>query len=320
MPPLLAGTAQGWPRLPALEWLLARAERTRLAQRDWRGWLAPRATVAGVVAAALALQQARLPDSLRQYWLATPVHWTAGLDTVRLHPQGLLQLGADEAGQLTDDFARVFAGSGWELAACDGRELLLSGAQLAVCEADDPALWRGQSPRAGLVRGADASVMRRLGAEMEMWLHDHPVNRRRQAAGAATISALWLWGQGPAAAAVPATGLGLLLAQDLYARSWWRLCGAPVQGLPERWAGGDRTAWPATVSRQTVVVPWSGEHPAAVAQQLEEQWILPLLADWRARHFGALCLIAGRDRFQLTSGARWRAWRRRHPWWESLLA
>src|SRR5258706_13596320 len=86
MPPLLAGTAQGWPRLPALEWLLARAERTRLAQRDWRGWRAPPAAGARVVGAGRAVQQGRRPGLFPPDWAAKPRARTAGARTRRAAP------------------------------------------------------------------------------------------------------------------------------------------------------------------------------------------------------------------------------------------
>jgi hypothetical protein len=320
MPPLVNGKAEGWPRLPALEFLLARARRLQLAARDWREQLRPGLAAAGVVAAAQAQQHSRPHDPTRHHWLATPVHWTAGMDTVRLHPQGLLTLDASEATQLAMDYARVFAGSGWELAATGGRELLFSGAPVADCQADDPALWCGQSPKAGMARGRGARILRQLGAEMEMWLHEHPVNRRRTAAGSPSISALWLWGNGPAPASVAADDVGMLLANDLYARSWWQLCGAPRLPLPVSWSQRAPAAAALPAGRQTVVLPWTGDHPAALVPQLEEHWLGPLLADWRARRIDTLRLIAGRDEFVLAPAARWRLWQRTRPWWESLLA
>ena len=140
-------------------------------------------------------------------WLATPVHMVAGLDTVRVHPAGLLRLAAGEQQILQGDFARVFAGSGWSLHATGRRELLLAGpfpqANAAVRSAD-PALWLGADPRAGLPSGPGSDSLRRFGAELEMWLHEHPVNLARAGRGLLTVSALWLWGGG---AAVVRTGV-----------------------------------------------------------------------------------------------------------------
>jgi hypothetical protein len=324
--------------LPALEWLLVRSVAMPLQQPDWRDWLqqhvaqvgdsgtagtgpmtdtagrAGLAGPAGIVTTALAARQSRAVDATRHYWLATPVHWTAGLDTVRLHPQGLLLLQAHEVALLIDDFERVFVGSGWALHATGGRELLLAGPAHPDCEADDPALWCGLSPKAGMVRGADAKPLRQLGAEMEMWLHDHAVNRARANAGAPIISALWLWGAGPASECAPRPEAGLLLANDLYARSLWQLLRAPAAALPPAWLSGSGDA------TCMVVLPWSGVHPAAVAQGLEERWLAPIMADWRGGRITELTLIAGNTRYRLPRAARWNFWRRARPWWETLLA
>ena len=87
-----------------------------------------------------------------QYWLATPVHCFAGLDSVQLHPAGLLELPASEQSALAAEFTRVFADTPWRLHATGQRELLLSGAPLAASAAD-PAASIGADLRDGLPRG-----------------------------------------------------------------------------------------------------------------------------------------------------------------------
>ena len=85
------------PRLPALETLLARARRTA-GRADWRAWLAARyggarwaaSAPAQLVAAAWGVHSTA-QAAAGQYWLATPVHYFAGLDSVHLHPAGLLR-------------------------------------------------------------------------------------------------------------------------------------------------------------------------------------------------------------------------------------
>jgi len=89
------------PRLPALETLLGRAVRAPLPQ-GWRDHLRTRfaaaaqleSAPAGVVATDLDLTPAGIGT---QYWLATPVHCFAGLDSVQLHPAGLLELSVQTA-------------------------------------------------------------------------------------------------------------------------------------------------------------------------------------------------------------------------------
>ncbi len=175
-------TRASLPRLPALERWLAHAD-TRTARRRLAavamagigpGARAPPPGVAAVAGAAVP----DLPTD-RPVWLATPVHFVAGLDTVRLHPAGLLELCPMEQQALAVDFARVFTGSGCTLHATGRRELLLSGggsAASGTVRSHDPAQWLGADPRDGLPAGEGSATLRRLGAELEMWLHEHPVN------------------------------------------------------------------------------------------------------------------------------------------------
>lgn len=54
--------------------------------------------------------------------------------------------------------------------------------------------------------GPDADGHRRVVSEIEMALHEHPVNREREASGLKPVNSLWLWGGG----AAPAAGSGPL--------------------------------------------------------------------------------------------------------------
>ncbi len=50
-------------------------------------------------------------------------------------------------------------------------------------------------PTPGLARGAAGGTLRRLGAEIEMWLHEHPLNQqRRTGRGQLPVTTLWFWG------------------------------------------------------------------------------------------------------------------------------
>ena len=54
----------------------------------------------------------------------------------------------------------------------------------------------GRSVDALLPQGADALLLHGSFNEIQMLLHDHPVNAAREARGALTVNSLWLWGAG----------------------------------------------------------------------------------------------------------------------------
>jgi len=182
------------PRLVALETLLAKSRRTALPQ-GWRAWLADRVAAPEIAALAPAALVARawLSPSAAKHWLATPVHYFAGLDSVHLHPEGLLQLSAQEQAALVADFQVVFADTPWRLQGNGARELLLSGPPLDAKRRGAGAV-RGLDPSAGLPRGAELATLRRLGVEIEMWLHEHRINQERRARAELPVTTLWFWG------------------------------------------------------------------------------------------------------------------------------
>jgi hypothetical protein len=312
------------PRLPCLETLLARARREPLPH-GWRRSFASRfgtpelASLTPAAAAASAWLHAPV-HSATQYWLASPVHYFAGLDSVHLHPAGLLQLPAAAQQGLVADFSSVFADSPWRLHTIGRRELLLSGAPLAA-SAEDPAQFLGRDPGAGLPRGPAAATLRRLGVEIEMWLHEHRINLAWQAGGQMPVSALWLWGalapaaNGEAVRAAMTLASSFLHGQDAYAEALWCLRGGRRGSLPEHFEAALR----AGAAQHVVLYPTVGtEALGGALQRLEQHWLTPALQALRARRLSVIELLAGSHGYRLRWPDLARFWRRRRPWWESL--
>jgi hypothetical protein len=313
-----------WPRLPLLETLLARAQVSDLPG-DWRGWLLASAapaelrefSLAAIAGAGFRNQQPTRPESTG-YWLATPVHFFAGLDSLQIHPSGLLTLSEQEQRTLVADFARVFSDSPWRLESFGQRELLLSGLQ-AEADGADPMLFVGIDPRPGLPRGDSAGSLRRLGSEIEMWLHEHPVNAARQARGELAATALWFWGA--RAPVLPASASGLhnprLFGSDIYAEALWRLQHRRAESL----SMALQTISPQpSRARSDSVVLYRGESELGLLgslSTLEQQWLPRALRVLRQRRF-CLRLIAGRRLYSVSMMGMGRIWRTRRPWWELL--
>jgi hypothetical protein len=315
----------GLPRLPLLETVLARARVTPLAP-DWRGWLAARsASAAGrsltpSATAAAAWPAAATQATPGQVWLATPVHYFAGLDSVHLHPAGLLQLDHGEQQRLVDDFARVFAGSAWVLRTLGQRELLLSGPAIEASGAD-PAYFAGSDPTPGLPRGEGAGTLRRLGAEMEMWLYEHPLNIERAGRRELPVTTLWLWGAGPistatttAAATVTAPG-ARLYGSDTFAEALWRLQGGTARALPAAFDAALLAPHADSVFLYPLLRP---EGLTAALLQLEQYWLPGALRAVRQRRASVLRLLVGQRLYSVHWLDLSRLWRRRRPWWETL--
>ncbi len=309
------------PRLPAVESLL-RFGRPAQRHADWQAQLAVwagRPELAAVPPAVLAaaVERAPVPASA---WFASPVHLVAGLDHLRLHPAGLLRLDPADAAALAADFAGTFGADGLALRPIAGG-FLLTGLGLLDVTAVEPARLLGTDLRRAPPTGPDAGVLRRLAAEIEMWLH-----ARAAAAPPArklVPNALWLWGGGlsqvdPVATRSQAGCDGLLHAEDPTATSLWQLGGSTAKPLP-----ADFAAWVAGPSAApgpaTVCLPVAPRSPLdRPLDRLETAWVEPALVALRAGQLTSLSLyVAGRG-WQLRRPVGWRFWRRTRPWWDVL--
>jgi hypothetical protein len=199
-------------------------------------------------------------------WLATPVHLVAGLASVHLDARGLLRVDLDARRTLARDFNTVFAQSAFRLEALPSAGFLLSGPRLDEPDAIEPARILGASVTEVLPAASTAPTLRRLLAEIEMWLHEHPVNMDRMRRGRLPVTALWLWGGGVAragvdcgierslsaahatdavpasfaqGASVAATGMpshdsDVAFGDDPYLHGLWRMSGRHARALPTR--------------------------------------------------------------------------------------
>ncbi|MEO8018639.1 MAG: hypothetical protein ABI769_12555, partial [Pseudomonadota bacterium] len=166
--------------LANLEWLLRFSDSPQRIG-DWRRWL-------------LAQTNPGLgdPHDIDSKWLATPVALEVRLDHVRLLDRGLLRLDESERANCREEFARVF---GPQYGLHDGGErgFFLSGLPAAEMHTVDPARLLGTEIGPALPK-REAGELRRLWAEIEMWLHGAAFNAVRARAGKRRVSALWLWG------------------------------------------------------------------------------------------------------------------------------
>jgi hypothetical protein len=248
-------------QLPRLQALLARLGEPR--RDDGDEWslspphervLAREAGEAGVAdglvpLAALEARRAGLasagsPEGWAWLW---PAHWRLGTEQVSLHDPAALQLDEAQSRALLQAVAPLFLSEGFELHyrlphAWLCRHDALAG--LPTASADrvigrNVDRWLGADPRGRLLR--------RLQNEVQMLLHDHPLNARREARGELPVNSLWVSGTGCA----PPRDLPPGLVVDDRLR-------APA--LAEDWDGWCR-AWAALDAG--AIASWADRHAAA---------------------------------------------------------
>jgi hypothetical protein len=124
------------------------------------------------------------------------------LSSVHLDYRGLLKLDEATLQILCRDFDTEFAERGFSLQQLDSGGLIACGPHFAqVPLTHDPARLLGGGIAGSTVQGAGAAQLLSLGAEVEMWLHAHPLNAARARRREPPLTSLWLWGGGEPMAA-----------------------------------------------------------------------------------------------------------------------
>lgn len=313
-PPRLLETAAHDLRLPALETLLARGtlhdvpvegleaalcEALGIArQQDWP--IAPLALAAENVAPGEA------------WWLrADPVHLRVMRDRIVLAGSDVLDVTREEADALAASISRHFGAElapqvhhpqRWYLRFDAPPDLRTTPLSVAIGRDIDPLLPQGK----------DAMAFRAQLNELQMLLHDHPVNLAREARGAPAVNSLWLWGGGRAPS--PPRNPPPVHAQRDATRGLAASCGAPTDTLPGRLSAQLlETAGVVVLDALTE----SGQAGDAwgwreAIRTLEQDWFAPLHRLLRSAGPQGVRLIDPEHGKVLHLAARdaWRVWRR----------
>lgn len=322
--PVPGEDSPGLPSLPALTRLLRRARRLPDAP-DWRGGvLAALGGPADLPPAALAARAAALPAGT-PLCFATPLHLVAGISRVHLPPGGRPVLDPGEEQEWCAAFNAEFGGEGVRLhIAAAGGGWLLQAPFAAAARDASPEKLTGAPLERRAAAGGEERALRRLAAESEMWFAAHALNRRRESRGDMPLNALWLWG-GAHAQALPALGSPAFICASGVPDAWLAGLAAHV-GAPLVGAGGFRDALrampptPGAASRiDALLVPApDGLGPSRQYwQRVEEEWIQPALAAFKAGEIAGLRLQLGRAAWQLPRrGLLGWLRRERRAWWQ----
>lgn len=208
-PPADAGPAalQGLA-LPALSALLARLAPAARSEGDAYGLSMPheRALAAalgweGVDGALPWAARAAAADGLDTgdlaWGLLSPVHWQVGREHLTMGDPDELGLDAAESRAFLDALQPLFESEGWLLAWGAPTRWYLAHESLAALPTASLDRVIGRNPDLWLPDHASARPLKRLVSEVQMLLHDHPLNAAREAAGRAPLNSVWLSGCGP---------------------------------------------------------------------------------------------------------------------------
>ncbi len=303
----------------------------RLRDHSLRAWLAQsdlhyepgRAELLATVVGELGLPFPESGCAALRMWGQTgdrPTKWMAALDPVYLEPRldhlclhahRAADISARELRRLVDHLQRTLGVANrfgfTRLGSCG----YLSASQ-ALATASVPAyVVDGRKPDEFLPEGDGSAAYRNLASEIEMALHDHDVNLRREANGQRPINAMWLWGGGVAPEQTTRPQPPLFSDDPLLTGYWYS-----ATGVAEPWLGNIGACLDGSVAGFVAETPACDGTP-----ELLERCLIELREALRTGRLSSLTLLF-RDglRAHVRRSHALRVWRRRSRWLEDNKA
>jgi hypothetical protein len=260
------------------EWSLSPPHERALARAlGWQGgdgrlpWAARQAQADGVDTGA------------RAWGLLTPAHWHLGTDQVSMLDPAQLLLDDATSRALYAAVQDLFTGEGY--LTCYGTPLRWYTAHESLAALPCASLDRVIGRNVDAWLGSDPAVqrIRRLQSEVQMLLHTHPLNERREAQRLLPVNSFWLSGCGVAQVArgmapeVDERLRGPALAEDwaAWVRAWETLDAGPLAALLASAQRGEPVTL--TLCGERAAAALSAPQPS-VAGRWRALWSRPALA------------------------------------------
>jgi hypothetical protein len=314
------------PELPAFSRML-RQGRPGPAASDWRAGVFWHLSGGCASPAPVALAARALPALAdgTPLCMAAPVHVVAGISRVHLPPGGRLRLDALEEQAWCAAFNQEFGAHGVQLhIAAPGGGWLLQAAFAGGARDDGPDALAGEVLARQPARDGNERLLRRLSAEVEMWLAAHALNREREARRQPVLNAIWFWDGGSAGAVPPLPGVTQVatnIGGDAWLAGLARHAGATAPFVAARWNDiadtWRRDPGAAAGHGLIVLVPESGIADAGFWRMVEEQWLAPVAAEF-PQHAGMKVLLQVGPRAWSLPHRSLLRWIRPRPraWWQ----
>ncbi len=260
-------------QLPALSWLLGKGKRQTTAVSDYPQWLANVASLPYLPAAALRIGAQGEQQTGR--WLCIdPIHLRVERTQLIVQDPAALQLTQEEAAALAIDLAPLLDDLG-HLSIATPHEWHLhlhTESNIRTTPLADAIGLNGDQlmPKADNVK-----VWRRVLNEVQVTLHEHPINLARTARGLPAVNSLWPWGEGALDASQP--NWNCIQADGALWQGLAHHVGCQWQVLPQRYENCSGK----TLVIQPALEGGTRNHDAlqwlAAVQTLEANWFSPIV-------------------------------------------
>ncbi len=306
-----AAASDALPAMPALRWLGGRGRLEAGEPRSWREWLLEPVGGAGLLARwpagpALAYQNGLTRAGPGCWCIAQPVHLAAGLDHLRLAPLAQAAPTADEVDEIGALVSSHFGADELTVAAFVAGAWLLHFPRPVDCLTQPPDSVVGHNVHGFMPAGPDGARIRSLMNEIQMLLHEHPVNQRRERARQLPLNGWWLWGFGHAVADAATIDVGPwhLRSDDGWLRALWQ--GSP-QGAS---SGAARVSEPLHADTLLALSQPTVERVGESLTSIDAGLLSALMMHVRSGTVQSLDLLVGSAALRVAARARLRFWRR----------
>ena len=276
--------------------LLARADRLDDGPKGYLAGLAAWFDAPQPLPAGALTRQLAVGDAAGALWMCADPAWVEpDMNGARLLACGQMQLTAADAATLAGPLVPVFEEQGMHLEQTSpDRWHLRLPQDLAVPAFPAPEQALGENLLQHLPQGSEGRRWRILQNDIQVLLHQHPLNAQRRAAGKPPVNSLWLWGAGALPRQV-GTGLQGVLTDDPLLRA-----------LAAR-AGVGHRARPSDGQPQDVPTAWLLDLQDLPAHALTGIWAATI-ENLARRHPLRLNFASG-ERWEHHPWHRWRFWR-----------
>lgn len=311
-------------QMPALEAILAKSQYTESSQQAVDSWLCQTFGVAKQqdwpIASILLQLDGENMETKDDYWLcADPVHLRIENNHILLADSQILNISLKEAVSFADSINGQFSEDGLILLPFHPNRWYVRSSESPDLQTFPLSEVAGKNINNMLPAGRDSAAWNSRINEIQMLLHDHPLNRIREEQGELAINSLWIWGGGtrPRSQTVQ-TLYTELWSNHVLVRALAKMGETVCHDLPEDAAGLLRHS---TVSDKHLVMLDSLHGHACYRNayewrnelaKLEQNWFIPLLDALKKKQIKQLIVTTINEHstrnFMLTPGNLWKFW------------
>lgn len=311
-------------RFPALETLLARADRAPLSDDGVEAWLLKRfgAHVEHDVPAGALSLLADGGQPGNACWLrADPVHLRVNRDQLILADARVFSLSQLEAEAFTGALNRYFDADGLVFYPLRADRWYLRVDAVPAITTTSVRRAAGRHIDPFLPAGSDALRWHRVFNEIQMLFHSLPENEAREARGELPVNSVWLWGAGVLPAELPRR-YGAVFSGDPVARGLALAAGASASqdaGRIDAILAGARAGGALVFDDALAAGLAYGDEAdrSAHLTRMEREWFAPLLAALKSGALERLRIFAFRESggtsFEVARAHLRRFWRHSRP-------